>query len=259
MKKNNNFKKNSRPIRGSEKPYLSTEIIRIYNDLIKRKGYVNLNDLDFLRDAFKNTVAIYYRYAATRNGFKKIDVNETCKNIIANSLSNETNVHIYGFIQCTLDFYMQIRPDIIELNMSGACCNSPDPDKVFTKADRNTETLMQKRIDKLIHKIKRGDWENVDYERVAQYMAIPIAIKYVSGYLHIINNGTLPEIVDRETYSKALSYDKKISDYYKLSDDDNYHLNEDSYSSKMPLFNVLSKECGAVLYWEDIRKKKDKK
>ena len=212
-KKNKRHRTASRPIKGSLKPLFNSNIDTVYSNIIHTRGTVNVEDLNFLRDGFKDTVATYFSHAAKKKSRWK-PINENSKSIIEQKLLAHNNLHIQGFVGCCISFYNDEIEHVATLNMSVAECNADTKEKAIAQARENSKKLVKCRIKKVIDGINEARWTNINDDINQQYLAIPVAVEFICGYFCTILNGKLPATINKNIYDNAYQLDSRLGNYY---------------------------------------------
>lgn len=241
--RNSSHNPSGRPIRGSLKPILKTEIEEEFQILNNSGEIVDLHLIEEFREKIKNTAAIYLRYAArTCRAF--IQISDESRGIIRNQLSNFGS-HFWGFISCGISYYNLYYEDIIVVNLSGPEMASKDPKKAFAQARENSKKIIQKRVEVILQKMRDGVWENITEEFIVQYITIGPAVRFLCDYIAALYIGNLPRTLTREVYADACKLDSHVADHYEPNDKLGfYQLKKQSKHA----YTVLKQESATMIF-----------
>lgn len=239
--------KPGRPIRGSLKPLYKSNVDKVYDGIIHTRGIVNIQDLDFWRDACKDTVATYFAYADRTTHRRKL-VNDNSKYIIEQEFAGGNNQHILGFISCCISFYNDEIEHVAHLNMDIPECNSKDKVKSISHARENSKKFVKCRINRIIKNMEEGFWTNIPNDVMQQYLAIPVSINFICKYFSEIRNGKFPKLMDLNTYNTAYELDNRLERYYVYDDT----LQKYSLTKDKARYSSVNQECATVIICRNL-------
>ena len=238
---------------GTLRVFDKSELMNNLNIVIQN-GYAPVADyLAQTRELLKQATAICMDYA-----FKPIVANKVItqmsKFIIENWFNYvviakpNTNLHIIGFVDCTIDYYNKVPAPNLELPMLSREPNFHDVSSAWKRQYKNLEKLIQKRLEPAIEKM-RSNPEFINGDYIAQFTAIPSAIIIVCQLLRFIYCETIPDEISADTYNMALQYDDmnypRINDLYQHNPTRNtYYL---KHGKKCTSYNALTQECAICL------------
>lgn len=244
--------KKSRPIRGSLKPIENTNFDKNTKEIINSNGVLNIVLAQSCREELKEIVALYLQHAARLYG-KTIEITQNSKNIFIKTLTKNSNISVSNFADCCIRYFNNEKKITVSLNLSIPECGSLEISKAFQQACKNSEKIIKQKINKILEKMKNGNWQNVPNNLLNEYEGIEPAIKSVCLFIKTIvdDKHKLPTEITSDLYNKASLLDSKITEYYQLVPEVNiYKIKKNlkvSYSS-------LNQECATLIFCKDKRK-----
>lgn len=218
------------PIRGSLKPIEGTDFDRWTKKIIRSTGVAELTILQSSREHFKQIAALYVLHAA-RLVNKPVYITNESKNIFIGALSGYDRAVSY-YANCCIKYINGEKNIPIQLNLNIPECGSLSINKAFKQAYKNAEKIITSRIDKIVMKMRKGDWSNISDELFIEYKGIGPAVKCVCYYVSSIVKDKLPSQITKDVYESAVDLEskselkkglKKIEKLYRLKSDSNVY------------------------------------
>lgn len=236
-------------IRAKTKIFVNSKFEKSYNRVNTNGSILCHDDLDVFRKNEKSAVADIERYAS--NFIKpNLNISEESVDIIKANYTH-TNPYVAGFIVCIISCYNKTHTPSTFINLS-AVYKSKKRSKIMQQAEKNCERTITAYVNKIIAKMKLGQWKNVTEYDIAKYEAIEPAVLFFCDYIHFLTIGTIPEKISNQDYVSAFYYDPTIEQYYSKDMQNNcYKLNKKANNK----INNFNQKCLTFLFCKYIMKK----
>lgn len=243
-------KHSSNKIRAKNKLFVNSNFEKSYNNVNTSGSVLCHDDLDIFRKNEKSTVADIERYAS--NFIKpNLKISDESVDIIKANYSH-ANPYVNGFIVCIISCYNKTHTSSTFINLS-AMYKSKNRYKIMQQAEKNCERTITAYVNKIIAKMKSGQWKNVTKYDIAKFEAIEPAVLFFCAYIDFLTIGTIPEKISNQDYVSAINYDPKIVRYYSKDMKDNcYKLNKKANNK----INNFNQKCLTFLFCKYIKEKK---
>lgn len=239
-------------IAGSLEPFMVDRLQRIYREIFAG-GIVVENLFDLFREDSKIAIALRMRHAVAMNR-PITNVSEESRDIIRQHLIAHEHEADSGYIICTIRYFLGELAHNVVLDMNCASCNSKDPAKALKHAQRDCEKYIKTYIGRILRKLKKNPWTNMDTDTVTnvihQYESIEFSCKFVCAYLTKLCSGKLPGKLYADVYSRAEALDPSIALHYNHKDsNDHYTLN----SKRNHSYSCVTQECATFIFCATYR------
>lgn len=245
-KKKNESGRHGQPTSGSLKPIKNKPIETDLNELIKSNGVANLITMQKSRDGVKQVVALYLQHAARQLKLSEaLIIAESSKLIFYNALKQKHNETVANFANCCIKYFNNEKKITVSVTTSGPECGSLNKKIAFQQASKNAEKLIKQRINKIVAKIEKGDWNNIPNDLFEEYKGIDAAVKNVCSFISTIANDKLPSTISADLYNLAFNLYEEIEKYYQLNPTFNvYKIKKNT----APTYYSISQECATLIF-----------
>lgn len=243
MSKNKDkHKHSSNKIRAKNKIFINSEYEKSFNQINVSGSILCHDDLDNFRRNEKSVVATIERQASNRIK-ANLKVSDQSVDIIQNNY-NHNNPYVVGFIDCIISSYNEAHMFSSLIDMSAAY-KTKRQHKIMQQAEKNCQKTIKTYVDKIIAKMKSGQWKNITEYDIAKYEAIEPAVQFFCDYIEFLVIGTIPSKINNEDYILALELDVNIKNYYSKNNIEDCFVVNTNANKRINIFN---QECLTFLF-----------
>lgn len=244
MKNKRDKKNHGDRITGSYKPLEGSEFDKNITEVLKSKELVNIELLQTIREELKMIVASYLKYAS-RLCSSKIVLEPNDRKFFYDLLQDCVAGHVANFANCCIKYYCKETEITTKIDLSLPECGSLEIKKALQQASKNSKKIITLKINKIIRKIKKKEWNNVPDELYEEYICIEKSIALVCDFITTLEIGKLPKEISSDLYAKALKMYPNIENIYELNATLNiYKLTHKSEAN----YSTLPSKC-AILFF----------
>lgn len=207
--------KPGRPVRGSIRPFLGTELDKMHHDIMIAPTRGRLTDYrNLLKDAIAQTARA--KFSALRRPVEFIN-DQCCRLIHAELAAKHQNPHVASFVCCTMDFFNNTRAHLTTINQDCASLKSRRKEIAAQHNRKDIEKLLKCYVDDIVKKLRdrNGTWGEIPVRYYEEYMAIMAAARFLSHYYMGLLQGRLPKELDAGTFTRAAAYDRRMFKLYR--------------------------------------------
>ena len=215
MKHSRQKPKPGRPVRGSIRPFLGTELDKMHHDIMIAPTRGRLTDYrNLLKDAIAQTARA--KFSALRCPVEFIN-DQCCRLIHAELAAKHQNPHVASFVCCTMDFFNNTRAHLTTINQDCASLKSRRKEIAAQHNRKDIEKLLKCYVNDIVKNLndRNGKWNDIHECCYDEYTAIVVAARFLSYYYMGLLQGRLPKELDAGTFTRAAAYDRRMFKLYR--------------------------------------------
>ena len=232
-------KKSGRPIKGTMKPFSTSE----YKDAraVVLGHSESYNDFYRYRTVCKNHIVDRWRVSTKIMNMYKVLPIRAIEQYLRNENENE---ELINFFMCLINYYSHVNQCAFFVT-EGVCLKSVDHHALVQAAFQDVKKLMTGDVVKVVQKLNDvTTMQQEDLERIRrQYKLLQETAAIFNNTFKTVFHGVLPERITKECFDLLFSFDGRIANYY-IKDSISYVVKT---NKKKPIYKRLNFDAAFML------------